>query len=130
VQQLKLGDDPFDKPMTEEDLEDMRKHLKKLGVILIILGCLSFISILFRLIPISLFAVILFIPVGILTILIKKRFMFICGAITLLIVGIAQVLGSVINLLVPYLLSNFVTYPGLVFFFFGGWAIKDFKDFS
>ena len=130
MQQLKLGDDPFDKPMTEEDLEDMRKHLKKLGVILIILGCLSFVSMLFRLIPISLFAVILFIPVGMLTILIKKRFMFICGAVTLFVVGIAQVLGGVIIVLVPYVLPNLTTYPGLVFFFFGGWAVKDFKDFS
>ena len=41
MQQMKLGDDPFDKPMTAADLEDMQNHLKKLGVILIILGCLS-----------------------------------------------------------------------------------------
>ena len=31
---------------------------------------------------------------------------------------------------VPYILSNLTTYPGFVFLFFGGWAIKDFKDFS
>jgi hypothetical protein len=130
MQRLKLSDDPYDKPMTEEDLDDMRKHLKKLGFILIILGCLSSVSILFRLIPISFFAVILFIPVGVLTILIKKRNMFICGAIALFIVGIAQVLGGVLIILVPYTLPNLTTYPGLVFFFFGGWAIKDFKDFS
>lgn len=130
MQRLKLADDPYDKPMTDEDLEDMKKHLKKLGVILISLGVLSIISILFRLIPISFFAVVLFIPVGISTVLIKKRVMFICGAITLFLVGVFQVLGSVINILVPYLLSGLVTYPGLVFFFFGGWAIKDFKDFS
>ena len=130
MQRLKLGDDPYDKPMTEEDLEDMRKHLKKLGVILIILGCLSLVSMLFRLIPISLFALILFIPVGILAILVKKRFMFICVAVALFIVGIAQVLGGVIIFLVPYMFPSLTTYPGLVFFFFGGWAIKDFKDFS
>jgi hypothetical protein len=104
MQRLKLGDDPFDKPMTEEDLEDMRKHLKNLGVILIILGCLSFISLAFRLIPVSFFAVILFIPVGILAILIKKRFMFICVAIASFIVGIAQIMGGVIIFLVPYML--------------------------
>ena len=130
MQRLKLSDDPYDKPMTEEDLEDMRKHLNKLGVILIVLGCLSSASLIFRLIPISLFAVILFIPVGILAILIKKRFMFICVAITLFIVGIAQVLGGVLIFLVPYSLQGLTTYPGLVFFFFGSWAIKDFKDFS
>jgi uncharacterized membrane protein HdeD (DUF308 family) len=130
MQRLKLGDDPFDKPMTEEDLEDMRKHLKNLGVILIILGCLSFISLAFRLIPVSFFAVILFIPVGILAILIKKRFMFICVAIASFIVGIAQIMGGVIIFLVPYMLPYLTTYPGLVFFFIGGWAIKDFKDFS
>jgi hypothetical protein len=130
VQQLKLGDDPYDKPMTEEDLEDMRKHLKKLGVILIVLGCLSFVSIVFRLVPISFFAVILFIPVGILALLVKKRFMFICVAVTLIGVGIAQIMGGVLIFLVPYMLPSLTTYPGLVFFFFGGWAIKDFKDFS
>jgi 4-hydroxybenzoate polyprenyltransferase len=130
MQRLKLADDPYDKPMTEEDLIDMRKHLKKLGIILISLGFLSILSILFRLIPISLFAVVLFIPVGILTILIKKRFMFICVAITLFVVGIAQILGGVVVFLVPYTFPSLTTYPGLVFFFFGGWAIKDFKDFS
>jgi hypothetical protein len=130
VQQLKLGDDPYDKPMTEEDLIDMRKHLKKLGIILIVLGCSSFVIMAFRLIPISFFAVVLFIPVGILAILIKKRFMFLCVAVALFIVGIAQLLGGVIIFLVPYTFSGLTTYPGLVFFFFGGWAVKDFKDFS
>ena len=130
MQRLKLGDDPYDKPMTAEDLEDMGKHLKKLGIILIILGCLSLISMLFRLIPISLFSVILFIPVGILAILVKKRFMFICVAVALFIVGIAQILGGVVIFLGLYTFPNLTTYPGLVFFFFGGWAVKDFKDFS
>jgi len=45
--QLKLSEDPFYKPMTEEDIKDMRKHLKKLGVSLLLLGGLSLISILF-----------------------------------------------------------------------------------
>jgi hypothetical protein len=128
--QLKLSDDPYDKPMTEEDIKDMRKHLKKLGVSLLLLGGLSLISILFRLITISYFAVMLLIPIGILTFLIKKRFMFIVGAVGLIITGLAQFLGGVIIRDVPYILSNLTTYPGFIFLFFGGWAVKDFKDFS
>jgi len=128
--QLKLSDDPFDKPMTEEDIKDMERHLKKLGVSLLILGTLSLIVIIFRLITISFFAVILLIPIGIITLLIKKRFMFIVGAIGLIITGIAQFLGGVIIRDVPYIFSNLTTYPGFIFLFFGGWTIKDFKDFS
>jgi hypothetical protein len=128
--QLKLSDDPFDKPMTEEDIKDMERHLKKIGVSLLILGTLSLIVIIFRLITISFFAVILLIPIGIISLLIKKRFMFIVAAIGLIITGIAQFLGGVIIRDVPYILSNLTTYPGFIFLFFGGWAIKDFKDFS
>jgi len=128
--QLKLSDDPFDKPMTEEDIKDMRRHLKKLGVSLLILGGLSLISIVFRLITISYFAVMLLIPIGILIFPIKKRYMFLVGAIGLIITGLAQFLGGVVIRDVPYILSNLTTYPGFIFLFFGGWAIKDFKDFS
>jgi len=128
--QLKLSEDPFYKPMTEEDIKDMRKHLKKLGVSLLLLGGLSLISILFRLITISYLAVMLLIPIGILTFLIKKRFMFIVGAVGLIITGLAQFLGGVIIRDVPYILSKLTTYPGFIFLFFGGWAAKDFKDFS
>jgi hypothetical protein len=128
--QLKLSDDPFDKPMTEEDIKDMRRHLKKLGVSLLILGGLSLISIVFRLIIISYFAVMLLIPIGILIFPIKKRYMFLVGAIGLIITGLAQFLGGVVIRDVPYILSNLTTYPGFIFLFFGGWAIKDFKDFS
>jgi len=56
--------------------------------------------------------------------------MFIVGAIGLIITGIAQFLGGVIIRDVPYIFSNLTTYPGFIFLFFGGWTIKDFKDFS